>query len=176
VKRPYGKLSGGQRRRCDIARALIHTPKILFLDEPTTGLDPQTRKNVWTTISTLQKTAGMTVFFTTHYMEEAADADYVLVIDNGSIAAKGTPADLKERYSSDKLSLVCTDPGRVSAILDAQNVSFTQTANRIVVPVSATLDSLPLIETCKPFLSGFEVTSGTMDDAFIGITGKEIRE
>ncbi len=176
LKRPYGKLSGGQRRRCDIARALIHTPKILFLDEPTTGLDPQTRKNVWTTISTLQKTAGMTVFFTTHYMEEAADADYVLVIDNGSIAAKGTPADLKERYSSDKLSLVCTDPGRVSAILDAQNVSFTQTANRIVVPVSATLDSLPLIETCKPFLSGFEVTSGTMDDAFIGITGKEIRE
>ncbi|MFA7010332.1 MAG: ATP-binding cassette domain-containing protein, partial [Bacilli bacterium] len=103
LKRQYKNLSGGQRRRCDIARALINTPKILFLDEPTTGLDPQTRKMVWETISTLQKKTKMTIFLTTHYMEEAANADYVIVIDNGIIAAKGTPAELKENYSCDKL-------------------------------------------------------------------------
>lgn len=102
-----GKLSGGQRRRCDIARALINTPKVLFLDEPTTGLDPQTRKNVWETILNIQKESGMTVFLTTHYMEEAARSDYVIVIDNGEIAAKGTPSALKEQYSSDKLVLSC---------------------------------------------------------------------
>ena len=105
LKRPYAKLSGGQRRRCDIARALVNTPKILFLDEPTTGLDPQTRKSVWETITKLQRDTGMTIFLTTHYMEEAAEADYVIVIDNGSIVAKGTPSDLKERFTSDKLML-----------------------------------------------------------------------
>jgi multidrug/hemolysin transport system ATP-binding protein len=127
LRRPYGKLSGGQRRRCDIARALINTPKILFLDEPTTGLDPQTRKNVWETVSNLQKSTGMTVFFTTHYMEEASDADYVIIIDNGIIAAKGTPADLKEKYSSDKLSLVCTDIDRVIAGLSEMQTPFVKT-------------------------------------------------
>ena len=176
VKRPYGKLSGGQRRRCDIARALVHTPKILFLDEPTTGLDPQTRKNVWETISTLQKKTGMTIFLTTHYMEEAADADYVIIIDNGDIVAKGTPADLKEEYSSDKLSLVCTDSKKVCAVLDAKETAYEQVANKVVVPISSTLDSLPIIDKCVRFISGFEVTSGTMDDAFLAITGKEIRE
>jgi multidrug/hemolysin transport system ATP-binding protein len=95
INRPYGKLSGGQRRRADIARALVNTPKVLFLDEPTTGLDPQTRKSVWDTIRSLQKDTGMTVFLTTHYMEEAAGADYVAIIDNGLISAKGTPGELR---------------------------------------------------------------------------------
>ena len=95
IDRPYGKLSGGQRRRADIARALINTPKILFLDEPTTGLDPQTRKSIWNAIKLLQKRTGMTVFLTTHYMEEAAESNYVVVLDHGEIKAKGTPAELK---------------------------------------------------------------------------------
>lgn len=105
LKRPYGKLSGGQRRRADIARALLHTPRILFLDEPTTGLDPQSRRSIWNTIKKLQAEQGMTVFLTTHYMEEAEDADYCIVVDDGKIAAKGTPVDLKRRYAKDRMQI-----------------------------------------------------------------------
>ncbi|NMA24492.1 MAG: ABC transporter ATP-binding protein [Clostridiales bacterium] len=176
LRRPYGKLSGGQRRRCDISRALVHTPKILFLDEPTTGLDPQTRKVVWDTITSLQKETGMTVFLTTHYMEEAAGADYVIVIDDGLIVAKGTPADLKERYTSDKLSLVCKDKEAVCALLDSQKIQYKASTEQVVVMLPSTLSSVPLINQFYEYITGFEVTKGTMDDAFIAITGKEIRE
>lgn len=175
LSRPYGKLSGGQRRRCDIARALIHTPKILFLDEPTTGLDPQTRQNIWQTILHLQRTSDMTVFLTTHYMEEAAEADFVIVIDRGVITAKGTPMQLKERFASDKLKLVCADMNKVQEILDTLAISYEQIADCLVMNIDNTLESLPILTQCKPCLLGFEVTNGTMDDAFIAITGKEIR-
>ncbi|NLI54749.1 MAG: ABC transporter ATP-binding protein [Clostridiales bacterium] len=176
LKRPYGKLSGGQRRRCDIARALVNTPKILFLDEPTTGLDPQTRKSVWETITKLQHDTGMTIFLTTHYMEEAAEADFVIVIDNGSIVAKGTPSDLKERYTSDKLTLISKQPEALFARLTEAGYAPTVVANRVSVPIAGTLDALPLLEANKDAITGFTVTTGTMDDAFIAITGKEIRE
>ena len=176
AKRYYGKLSGGQRRRCDIARALVNTPKILFLDEPTTGLDPQTRKAVWNTILGLQKEKNMTVFLTTHYMEEAAEADYVIVIDSGEIAAKGTPSSLRQQYASDKLTLISSETDTVEKVLKEKGVTYNKSADRIVVNLNHTLDALPLAEACKPYISGFEVTAGTMDDAFIGITGKEIRE
>lgn len=176
LNRPYGKLSGGQRRRCDIARALVNTPKILFLDEPTTGLDPQTRRNVWDTITKLQRDTGMTIFLTTHYMEEAAEADFVIVIDNGDIVAKGTPSDLKERFTSDKLTLVAKEPEALAAKLEKEGFASSVSANRVTVPVSGTLDSLPLLEAHKGEITGFTVTTGTMDEAFIAITGKEIRE
>ena len=106
LKRPFGKLSGGQKRRCEIARALMHTPDILFLDEPTTGLDPATRKNVWETVRMLQKEMGMTVFLTTHYMEEAAKADHIGIISKGHFVEYGTPFSLKEKYAKDKLYLI----------------------------------------------------------------------
>lgn len=178
LKRQYGKLSGGQRRRADIARALMNTPKILFLDEPTTGLDPQTRKNVWETISRLQKTKGVTVFLTTHYMEEAADADYVVIIDNGKIAAKGTPSELKENYASDKLrfSYPAENEAELKAVLKAANLTYDVSHRTITVRIEKTMDALPIITKCKKLISGFEVLGGTMDDAFIGITGKELRE
>ncbi len=174
--RPYGKLSGGQRRRCDIARALIHTPKILFLDEPTTGLDPQTRQNIWQTILKLQRDSAVTVFLTTHYMEEAAEADFVIVIDKGVITAKGTPMQLKERFAKDKLKLVCQDRESVTGILQSLALPFDEVADCVVVNLEKTLDALPILDRCRPFIGGFEVTNGTMDDAFIAITGKEIRE
>jgi multidrug/hemolysin transport system ATP-binding protein len=176
LKRPYGKLSGGQRRRCDIARALVNTPKVLFLDEPTTGLDPQTRKNVWETISSLQRNTGMTIFLTTHYMEEAAEADYVIVIDDGNIVAKGTPSDLKERYTTDKLTLVTAKPEELGVRLSEKEIVHSIAANRVSIPIPNSLAALPILESLKGSISGFEVTTGTMDDAFIAITGKEIRE
>ncbi|MHC1787090.1 MAG: ABC transporter ATP-binding protein [Christensenellales bacterium] len=174
-KRPYGKLSGGQRRRVDIARALTHTPEILFLDEPTTGLDPQTRKNVWDTVNRLQKEEGMTLFLTTHYMEEAAEADYVIVIDEGQIAARGTPLQLKERFTCDKLILVPTDHEAARHALDARQTPYTDRADHLEVALKDAFQALPLIEALRPSLRDFEVLSGTMDDAFIAITGKEIR-
>jgi len=176
ANRPYGKLSGGQRRRADIARALINTPKILFLDEPTTGLDPQTRKSVWETIRNLQKERGMTVFLTTHYMEEAANADYVTVIDNGLVTAKGTPSELKEKYSSNNLRITAKNNEAIIAILKEQSVKYTITADMIVIPIAHTVDAIPIINKCEQYIDSFEVLNGTMDDAFINITGKEIRE
>jgi multidrug/hemolysin transport system ATP-binding protein len=176
INRPYGKLSGGQRRRADIARALVNTPKILFLDEPTTGLDPQTRKSVWDTVRSLQKGTGMTVFLTTHYMEEAANADYVAIIDYGLISAKGTPAELRAKHSTDTLRLFPKDGDRLTTFLDEQNIKFIISGGAFIIHISNTLDALPLVKRAESLISGFEVISGSMDDAFVNITGHAMRE
>ena len=175
LNRPYGKLSGGQRRRADIARALVNRPKILFLDEPTTGLDAQTRRNVWERIHQLQTEKGMTIFLTTHYMEEAAGADYVIVIDHGKIAAKGTPAQLKQEYAHDQLRVWAADPEPLCRLVQEMSLSYEQHADVITISIPSTLEALPIVENLKGHISGFEVLQGTMDDAFIGITGREMR-
>lgn len=176
IDRPYGKLSGGQRRRADIARALVNTPKILFLDEPTTGLDPQTKSNVWKTISKLRHESGTTVFLTTHYMEEAAESDYITVIDNGLIAARGTPIQLKSQYTSDIMKIVPSDMDSLCAFLKDKNISHTCESDIITVKLGRTKDAIALLGACEQFVDSFEVLHGTMDDVFISITGREIRE
>ena len=178
IDRPYGKLSGGQRRRADIAAALLHRPKILFLDEPTTGLDPQTRLAVWETVKQLQADSGMTVFLTTHYMEEATDSDFIIVIDHGEIAAKGTPQELKTQYSSDSLQLSThnTDAAKqVQDILTEMGMAYSVNGGTLTVQLSDTMASIAILENCKQHITSFQVLQGSMDDAFIGITGKGIR-
>lgn len=173
--RRYGKLSGGQRRRADIARALVNSPKILFLDEPTTGLDPQTRAGIWETVRRLQRENGMTVFLTTHYMEEADSADYVVVLDNGRVKAKGTPNQLKKEYAADCLKLYGDVPHLIDIIKETR-LSYSVLADGIKINLENTLSALPLLEKAGGAITGFEVAMGDMDDAFMGITGKEIRE
>jgi len=167
--RRYGKLSGGQKRRTDIARALISTPKLLFLDEPTTGLDPQTRHNVWEMILDLKNKEGMTVFLTTHYMEEAAGADYVMVIDKGRISAEGTPTELKERFSSDVVKIVPKDLPSFSEQLRSDGVDFSEDGGVIMIPIDHTMDSLPVIDRYRDLITNIQVLNGTLDDAFVNI-------
>ena len=172
----YGKLSGGQRRRADIARGLIHTPRVLFLDEPTTGLDPQTRARVWETVRALQRTSGTTVFLTTHYMEEANHADFVSIIDHGRIVAADTPSRLRMHHSRDVLRLVPSDPVGLRAWLASQGVDFREKNEVFSVLVGSSLAALPLLRDVERFLSGFEMVQGSMDDVFMAITGRGIRE
>ena len=173
--RKYGQLSGGQRRRADIARALVNSPKILFLDEPATGLDPQTRKSIWDTIRRLQRDNGTTVFLTTHYMEEAEQADYVVVIDAGRVAAEGTPQALKREYAADSLKLY-GDADVLIKLLEGTDAQPVRFPGGIKIKLLDTVSALPLLERTKEAITGFETAMGNMDDAFIGITGKEIRE
>lgn len=178
LKRPFGKLSGGQKRRCEIARALMHTPDILFLDEPTTGLDPATRKNVWETVRMLQKEMGMTVFLTTHYMEEAAKADHIGIISKGHFVEYGTPFSLKEKYARDKLYLIPeTDKWQdVRQHLKKFGQEYTMSEERIFVQIGNTMSALPLINEMQDMLQGFEVIQGTMDDVFLNVTKEDGNE
>ncbi len=170
MKRTLGKLSGGQKRRIDIARALIHKPKILILDEPTTGLDPQTRKTVWNVVRKLQQEHGMTVFLTTHYMEEAANADNVVIIDSGRIAAEGTPHQLKNRYTGDFITLYNVSEEQVKS-LGAKYEAVRDTF-RINVPNTAAATQL-IIKHPEIFVD-YEITKGDMDDVFLSVTGKKL--
>jgi len=180
IDRPYGKLSGGQRRRADIARALVNTPKILFLDEPTTGLDPKTKEDVWKTIFELQKNTGMTVFLTTHYMEEAATADYIIIIEKGKIAVKGTPYELRDNYSSDtvriKLKNDVNDQESMKNIFDTHQMEYFIKNQLFVAKINSTMDALPLLNEAESIIENFEVVHGSMQDVFLKITGEKNEE
>lgn len=170
LNRPVGKLSGGQRRRVDIARALLHNPKILILDEPTTGLDPQTRHTLWEVISNLRKNTGMTVFLTTHYMEEAADADYIVILDSGKISAEGTPLDLKNTYSGDYITLYETDENRVKSL----GFKYETLKDGFRISVHNTAAATELIIKNPNLFKDYEITKGKMDDVFLAVTGKTL--
>ena len=172
LKRPVGKLSGGQRLRIDIARALLHCPKILILDEPTTGLDPQTRSSLWQVIAELRRKENMTVFLTTHYMEEAADADFVVILDHGRIAAEGTPLTLKNTYTGDYITVYGQEEARIKK-LEAP-YSPIRDAYRVSVPNTAA--ARELILKYPDLFQDFEITKGKMDDVFLAVTGKTLTE
>lgn len=168
LNRTVGKLSGGQRRRIDIARALLHNPEILILDEPTTGLDPQTRMLLWNVVNDLRKQNGMTVFLTTHYMEEAVDADYIVILDSGKIAAHGTALALKNEYTGDYITIYgendCSDLGYPTQTL--------RDAVRICVPDTQAATQLILAHPER--FKDYEITKGKMDDVFLAVTGKAL--
>lgn len=170
LRRPLGKLSGGQRRRIDIARALLHGPEILILDEPTTGLDPQTRVNLWQVVERLRREAGLTVFLTTHYMEEAADADYVVIIDHGQIAAEGTPLALKNTYTGDFITLYGSSEAQVKQL--GASYETVRDAYRVFVPNTAA--ATELILKYPEIFRDYEITKGKMDDVFLAVTGKKL--
>ncbi len=171
--RPYGKLSGGQRRRADIARALVHGPRLIILDEPTSGLDPQSRRQIWNTVMGLNRDEGLTVLLTTHYLEEAAGADDVVIIDHGRIAAHGTPSEIRERHSQDRLTIVPSDREALAAVLERMGVPYTSEQSAFEVLLSRTTDAIPILKEAEGAISSFEVRMGTLDDAFLRITGGE---
>lgn len=170
LKRSVGKLSGGQRRRIDIARALLHRPKIIILDEPTTGLDPQTRSLLWRVIGELRNKENMTVFLTTHYMEEAADADYVVILDHGRIAAEGTPLTLKNTYTGDFITIYNTEESHIKAL--GMPYKPMRDAFRVSVPDTAAATNLILRH--PEVFRDYEITKGKMDDVFLAVTGKKL--
>lgn len=170
MNRTFGKLSGGQKRRVDVARALLHKPKILILDEPTTGLDPEARKTLWNVVTSLRKNENMTVFLTTHYMEEAADADYVVILDSGKIAAKGTPLELKNEYTGDFVTVYNADESAIKALgLPCENIR-----DAVRIAVKDTSEARDLILANPELFSDFEITKGKMDDVFLAVTGKKL--
>lgn len=170
LHRPVGKLSGGQRRRIDIARALIHRPQILILDEPTTGLDPQTRRLIWQVIEKLRTREQMTVFLTTHYMEEAASAGYVVILNKGQIAAEGTPYELKNRYVHDYISIYGISEDAVRIL----GRSYQPVRDGWQIRVADTGEATELIVRHRELFSDYEVVKGGMDDVFLAVTGETL--
>jgi multidrug/hemolysin transport system ATP-binding protein len=172
LNRIVGKLSGGQRRRVDIARALIHKPKILILDEPTTGLDPQTRKSVWQVIERLRKNDKITVFLTTHYMEEAADADYVVILDSGKVVAEGTPIELKNQFTGDFITIYNTTEAKVKKL----KKDYQKVQDGFKIAVENTAEATELILKNSEIFEDYEIVKGKMDDVFLSATGKKINK
>ena len=168
LHRVLGKLSGGQKRRVDIARALIHKPKILILDEPTTGLDPQTRQMVWDVVNKLRKDNNMTVFLTTHYMEETRDADYIVIIDHGQIVGQGTPNELKNKFTTDYINIYNITEEDVRKM----NVSYQKINDGFRVVIDSPIHAKELITKYPNLFNDFEVVKGKMDDVFLNATGR----
>ena len=172
LKRTFGKLSGGEKRRVDFARALINAPEILILDEPTTGLDPQTRKTVWNVINKLREDKQVTVFLTTHYMEETTDADYVVILDKGKIVGEGTPIELKNKYTGDFIILYDVKKEDV----DKLKLPYKEIAGGYKISVKNTKIATELIKKQTNLFSNYEVIKGNMDDVFLSVTGKNLKE
>lgn len=179
LNRRFGMLSGGQKRKCEIARALLHTPEVLFLDEPTTGLDPATRKTVWESLNRLRQ-EGMTIFLTTHYMEEAAKCSHIAVMDAGKIKEFGTPFSLKEKYSKDRLRIMAkpeTDALLKEKLEGLEHEWEENSEKRLYsICLQDSMMAIPILKETEDLLEGFEMVQGSMDDVFLNITGKNLEE
>lgn len=171
--RRLAKLSGGQKRRCEIARALVNAPEIMFLDEPTTGLDPATRKKVWASLERLRREEKMTIFLTTHYMEEAARASHIAIMDAGHLKEYGTPFSLKEKYAKDQLRLYSGSPG-LEERLSALHAAYRKKEDYFVVAVPESMAALAVLDSVRELIDGFEMVQGSMDDVFLNVTGKTL--
>ncbi len=176
LKRPYGKLSGGQKRKVDIARALLHNPQILFLDEPTTGLDPSTRQTVWETLNDLMAKTDLTIFLTTHYMEEVAKADYVVILDEGKISASGSPDQLKSKYTSDILRIISSENQEIESLLNEGEFKYIYRSGAYEVEIASSLAGARLVEKHLDLMREFEILKGNMDHVFLNVTGKKIED
>lgn len=174
-RRRFAKLSGGQKRRCEIARALVNAPELLFLDEPTTGLDPATRKSVWECLDKLRREENTTIFLTTHYMEEAARASHIAIIDAGQVREYGTPFSLKETYAKDQLRLYACAP-ELKEKLSSMQLGWQERDGAIIVAVPDSKAALPILHAVEGMYSGFEMVQGSMDDVFLNVTGKKLEE
>ncbi|MFA6800832.1 MAG: ABC transporter ATP-binding protein [Acholeplasmataceae bacterium] len=168
----YGKLSGGQKRKADIARALIHWPEILILDEPTTGLDPKSRKDIWELINKLRIAKELTIFLTTHYMEEVIDANKIVVIDKGEILATGSSEELRLKYSHDRIKIIPMN-GLKQRLID-DHVEFYETNQMINIVLDNCFKGLDFIDKYKKYIKEFEILRGDMDDVFLNITGRKL--
>jgi len=175
-KKTVAALSGGMKRRVEIARGLIHYPKVLFLDEPTTGLDPQTRAHVWEYVLRLQKEKNITIFLTTHYMDEAEICDKVAVIDHGEIIAHDTPFNLKKQFTHDRAYITTTNPQMLEKLLEEKNINYIAKENYHRIDADDSVGLLHTLSECRNDITDIEIRKGTLNDVFLEITGREIRQ
>ncbi|AEJ20705.1 ABC transporter ATP-binding protein [Gracilinema caldarium] len=175
ARSPVGALSGGMKRRVEIARALVHLPKVLFLDEPTAGLDPQSRTAVWEYIIRLQKEHGITVFLTTHYMDEAEICSKVAIIDHGKIAAFGTPAELKAEFALPTIKILSERPDAIARFMRENGIAHELSTEGVTVHTTNNRIVIEALYRFKDAISGFEKTHGSLNDVFLAVAGKEIR-
>ena len=171
-KQLYGTLSGGQKRRVDIARALLSRPDILFLDEPTTGLDIQTRKSIWDLLYRLQKDEGMTIILTTHYLDEA---DQIYIVDHGKVIAQGSATKIKSQYASNILKIRFKEITDLEKLLRTGMVVEKENKLEYLFYPRTSLEAIEFLAKVREEIDYFEFRPGTMDDAFIALTGREVR-
>ena len=174
AQKRFRTLSGGQKRKAEIARALFNTPRMLFLDEPTTGLDPKTRAEMWGTLRNLQREGGMTIFLTTHYMEETADADKVVIIHRGQRVCEGSPAELKAEYSYDRLLITPNDAQALEESLRKLGFEFERTTDTYAVGMRSAGESIGLLYAIKDNVRFYEAVKGSMDDVFLNAVGEDL--
>ena len=174
-KQKYGTLSGGQKRRVDIARALLHGPDLLFLDEPTTGLDIQTRKSIWDLLYQLQREEGMTVVLTTHYLDEADEADQIYIVDHGKVIAQGSALDIKSQYATNILKIRFKERQQIESLKSSGMSVEQQSQLEYVLQPESEREAIDYLVQVRDKLAHFEFRPGTMDDAFIALTGREVR-